>query len=147
MLRYSTARGDFESLHGIALPETARKLVTTRRGLFVGTRGVLDRGALSIFEADASGIEALTNSLQIKTNYFPTSSGLSDPFEFGYAVWPPNIQTFVPGNHPIKFSGKEPRAATPLQMFSADSGTADWLHVEVWKLRTNFLVKVYSDWN
>ena len=72
---------------------------------------------------------------------------IGDPTVNGYNVWPHNSWTFVHGNH-----GGLRRTwdgdAVPIEMFSCDSPTGDWLHVELWRIEGGtMIVKMYTNWN
>ena len=107
---------------------------------------MFDRGILSFVELDTIELKGFVSSLKINARSRPTNSSAADPTVNGFNVWPKNSTTFVPGN-----VGKSKRTwageATPVEMLSCASQKGDWLHVEIWAIGEETLVKLYTDWN
>ena len=89
----SDPRTRAEREHGIRLPASARNIQC--RG--DASRGVLDRGAATMFEMSTNDLTAFVAQLRIKSQTTPVKAA-GDPKVNGYNVWPAGAQTFVPGN-------------------------------------------------
>jgi hypothetical protein len=152
-LHYNTeatvSRRRVEDAHGLKLPVSTRNIQQKRFGMFVlGENGIMDRGILSMFEMDSMDIAQFRAQLRIRSTSLPTKPGTADPCKSGWNIWPSNSVTFVPGNTAFEglvktWSGE----AKPVEALSCYSPKGSWLHVEIWGLGSNCLVKVYTDWN
>jgi len=124
------------------LPLSARNLQEIR------TRGLLDRGILSLFEIKQTDVQVFVAQLKVNSRNVPAQTVPGDPCVNGWNVWPKTSETFVPGNKELSglkstWIGK----AVPIEALSCSSSKGDWLHIEIWSVQDYAVVKIYTDWN
>src|SRR3954464_499388 len=86
-------RARAEREHGVKLPPSAAHIQC--RG--DGWHGVLDRGAVTMFEISSNDLPPFVAQLRVRSRR-PPVRGNGDPTVNGYNVWPQRSPTFVPGN-------------------------------------------------
>jgi hypothetical protein len=140
--QHKVSREDVERAHGLFVPVSASQIQQKECGF-----GVLDHGILSIFQLPSTDIDAFTNQLQVTANASPIVLE-GNPLENSASIWPTNSHTFVPGNSSLSGLRQTWRGpAKPIEMLSCKSSKGDWLHVEVWAVDDERLIKLYTDWN
>ena len=131
-----------EDAHGLKLPASARNFQQRRVGR------LFDHGILSLFEMDENEVQQFVVQLKIKSRSPPAKAGVGNPCLNGWNVWPENSATFVPGNEALEgLKATWTGEARPVEMLSCGAPKGDWLHVEIWSVGEQALIKVYTDWN
>ena len=72
----------------------------------------------------------------------------SDPNLLGYGVWPHLKGSYVPSG--IRGEGEHffDGMAIPIEMFSCESQTGDWLHVDVWQTNDGrYFMRLYTSYS
>ena len=142
-LRPRITLNTIEQAHGVTVPPSATNFQQRQLGI-----ALLDHGILSLFELSTADTEIFLKQLNVKAKHSSIST-VGDPLEAGWNVWPPNAETFVPGNTSLSAGLKQTWSgrAEPIQMFSCQPPKGDWLHVEIWAIPNGRLIKMYTDWN
>ena len=145
ILGSGSSRFRAESDHGMSLPSSARN-IQCRGDAWIG---VLDRGAVTMFEMDSGELSSFLAQVSINSRSAPAKAGPGDPCVGGWNVWPVGSPTACPGNPEYcGFTNTWEGTTVPAEMMSCSSPLGDSLHIEVWDVApTGLVIKLCTDWN
>jgi len=132
-------RTQFKTLHGLDLP---------RHSISCRTWHERKEYAFSVVLIEKVALDQVIKQLKLKERHGPLSPGSSDPNLLGYGVWPHLKGSYVPSG--IRGEGEHffDGMAIPIEMFSCESQTGDWLHVDVWQTNDGrYFMRLYTSYS
>ena len=129
----------FSELHGISLPDDVDYCIN------FGEKG---KFGLSCIVINAEKIPIIMNQLKIMDQAKPVANVSSDPNVLGWGPWPVGFSSFIPSIDQMEGKKLYSGLAVPVEEFSCESKTGNWLHVDLWNtVEGSGLLRFYTDWD